>query len=48
MIGFFIVFRVVKVGYFWFFKEWGEGYDDKLVNVYCLYVFGLSGYLDDF
>jgi ABC-type multidrug transport system fused ATPase/permease subunit len=26
MIAFFILFRVVKLGYFWFLKEWGEQY----------------------
>ncbi|SPQ20180.1 c6d9460a-e53b-4a5c-bb43-5da2a39b19ec [Thermothielavioides terrestris] len=26
MIGFFVLFRVAKIGYFWFLKEWGEQY----------------------
>ena len=26
MVGFFALFRAVKIGYFWFLKEWGEQY----------------------
>lgn len=28
MIGFFVLFRVVRIAYFWFLKEWGERYKD--------------------
>ncbi|KAK3940254.1 putative ATP-dependent permease [Diplogelasinospora grovesii] len=37
VIAFFILFRVAKVGYFWFLKEWGENYGD---NSLYLYAFG--------
>ncbi|KAK4652217.1 hypothetical protein QC762_609180 [Podospora pseudocomata] len=47
MIGFFIAYRAAKVGYFWFLKEWGEGYDDKPANAHRLHALGLSGHPDD-
>ncbi|KAH6632136.1 P-loop containing nucleoside triphosphate hydrolase protein [Chaetomium tenue] len=28
MVGFFTLFRIAKIGYFWFLKEWGEQYPD--------------------
>ncbi|KAK4172619.1 hypothetical protein QBC36DRAFT_362228, partial [Triangularia setosa] len=47
MVGFFIAFRAAKVGYFWFLKEWGEGYDDKPANAHSLHALGLGGHPDD-
>ncbi|KAK0726683.1 hypothetical protein B0T21DRAFT_38789 [Apiosordaria backusii] len=47
MIGFFTAYRVAKVGYFWFLKEWGEGYGETPENAHSLHVLGLSGHPDD-
>ncbi|KAK3294513.1 uncharacterized protein B0H64DRAFT_189203, partial [Chaetomium fimeti] len=34
MVGFFTLFRIVKIGYFWFLKEWGEQYRDTPEGVH--------------
>ncbi|KAK4199978.1 putative ATP-dependent permease [Triangularia verruculosa] len=47
MVGFFIAYRGAKVGYFWFLKEWGEGYGDKSEDAHSLHALGLSGHPDD-
>ncbi|KAK4103423.1 ATPase-like protein [Parathielavia hyrcaniae] len=47
MIGFFLLFRVVRIAYFWFLKEWGEQYRDRPGGSHSVYVAGLGSSLED-
>ncbi|KAK4146047.1 P-loop containing nucleoside triphosphate hydrolase protein [Dichotomopilus funicola] len=47
MIGFFTLYRIIRVGYFWFLKEWGERYQKKPVGVNSVYLSGLIGGVED-
>ncbi|KAK4236530.1 P-loop containing nucleoside triphosphate hydrolase protein [Achaetomium macrosporum] len=46
MIGFFILFRIVKLGYFWFLKEWGEQYKDPSNGIHNSSLVSLGKDLD--
>ncbi|KAK4153494.1 P-loop containing nucleoside triphosphate hydrolase protein [Chaetomidium leptoderma] len=43
MFGFFVLFRVFRIGYFWFLKEWGEGYRDTPGDVHGVHHVGFGG-----
>lgn len=47
MIGFFVLFRVVRIGYFWFLKEWGEQYKDRSEGIHGLHHVHLGGVAED-
>ncbi|KAK4034999.1 putative ATP-dependent permease [Parachaetomium inaequale] len=47
MVGFFTLFRAVKIGYFWFLKEWGEQYRDTSEGIHRVRLAGLGGGVDD-
>jgi ABC-type multidrug transport system fused ATPase/permease subunit len=48
MIGFFLLFRVVRVGYFWFLKEWGEQYRDTSGDSHSVHLAGFGRTTKDF
>jgi ABC-type multidrug transport system fused ATPase/permease subunit len=45
MIGGFILFRTVRIAYFWFLKEWGEQYQDPPSGIYSLHA-GMGDYAE--
>lgn len=47
MIGFFVLYRAVRIGYFWFLKEWGEQYKDTSDGVYGVRLSGLGRDAED-
>jgi ABC-type multidrug transport system fused ATPase/permease subunit len=47
MISFFVFFRLVRVGYFWFLKEWGEQYKNTADAAPSVALFGLAGDAED-
>ncbi|KAK4125586.1 P-loop containing nucleoside triphosphate hydrolase protein [Parathielavia appendiculata] len=47
MIGFFLLFRVARIGYFWFLKEWGEQYRDRPGGIYRVHFAGFGGNVED-
>lgn len=46
MIGFFVAFRLVRIAYFWFLKEWGEQYKHVSKGIYSLHT-SMGGDLEE-